>query len=148
MEKWKIFLAALGGFFASLGNHYGTILILLITIIVFDFVTGMIKAKVTGEEIKSGKSKVGLFKKAAMLMCFLLGIFMDYFIPIMLSSGIGYTVGFNLPFGLIMGCYVIITEVISVIENLDASGVNVPNFILNALNKSKDAIDSGTMKGD
>lgn len=146
-EKTKIILSAIVGFFASLASVYGAILILLIIILVFDFITGILKAKVTGEELTSGKSKTGLFKKAAELMCFVLGIFLDYFIPIMLSTGLNYQLNFNLPFGIIMAVYVIITEFISCVENLDAAGAKIPSFIMIMLNKSKKTIDEGPQGG-
>ena len=75
-----------------------------------DFLTGFLIAW-KNNEIKSSKLRDGFFKKIGFILCYFLGLLLEYAEKI-------YEFGFNvniLPF--ICG-YVILTEIISIIENI------------------------------
>ena len=58
-------------------------------------------------------------------------------------SGI-FPVSFSMPISLTIGIYISVNECISICENLSASGVKMPKFILNALKSTEDKIANNT----
>lgn len=76
-----------------------------------DLITGIIGALRNGEQIKSIKLRDGLFKKVGFIFCYTLGIVINY--------AENYLA---LPFGVdlvpVICTYAIITEVVSIVENI------------------------------
>lgn len=76
-----------------------------------DLVTGIVGALREGEQIKSNKLRDGLFKKVGFIFCYALGIAINYAESYL-----------TLPFGVdlvpVICSYAIITEVVSIIENI------------------------------
>ena len=76
-----------------------------------DLVTGIVGALREGEQIKSKKLRDGLFKKVGFIFCYALGIAINYAESYL-----------TLPFGVdlvpVICTYAIITEVVSIIENI------------------------------
>lgn len=96
--------------------NFNYIVVCLITI-GFDILTGWIKAISEGE-FKSSVMRHGLLCKVAeMLILFLMYIF-EYYFPLL-------GIDFNLPVVAIVGTYIIIMELSSIIENV---GVINPGF--------------------
>lgn len=137
MNYLKGGLSVLLGGLATFFDQYATILIMVAAAIVFDFFTGLIKAKINGT-MSSKKGTAGLWKKIITLLALFFGIFLDFFFPLMLQAGINITIPFNLPFGLIVGVYIIINEGISILENFSESGVNMPPRIKKLFKNAKD----------
>ena len=128
-NKCKITFSVLIGIISSLYQQYAAILILVILAICLDVVTGLIKAKVTGETINSKKGTIGFWKKMSFLVSLLFGIFMDVFIPVLLTV-INIQLPFNCPFGFIVGVYIILNESISICENIYKTNPNaIPKWL-------------------
>lgn len=76
-----------------------------------DLVTGIVGAIRNGEQIKSSKLRDGLFKKVGFIFCYTLGVLINYAGNLL-----------SLPFGVdlvpVICTYAIITEVVSIIENI------------------------------
>lgn len=76
-----------------------------------DLVTGILGALRDGEQIKSSELRDGLFKKVGFIFCYALGIAINYAETFL-----------SLPFGVdlvpIICTYAIVTEVVSIIENI------------------------------
>lgn len=76
-----------------------------------DLVTGIVGAIRDGEQIKSSKLRDGLFKKVGFIFCYALGIVINYAETFL-----------TLPFGVdlvpVICTYAIITEVVSIVENI------------------------------
>lgn len=76
-----------------------------------DIITGIIGAIRDGEQIKSSKLRDGLFKKVGFIFCYTLAIAINYAETFL-----------NLPFGVdlvpVICTYAIVTEVVSIIENI------------------------------
>ena len=76
-----------------------------------DLLTGIVGALRKGEQIKSNKLRDGLFKKVGFVFCYALGIVINYAETYL-----------TLPFGVdlvpVICTYAIITEVVSIIENI------------------------------
>lgn len=134
-------LAVILGVICTFFKCYGAILGFVAFILLFDFATGLLKAKIIGEPITSKKGSAGFWKKFAEIMALMLGIFLDYFAPLVIKAGVSYKIPFPLPFGLIIGVYIVIVELISIIENLNECGVSLPPFLLNLLKGAEEQID-------
>ena len=71
------------------------------------------------------------------------GMVVDYLLTSVLSN-----VGINLPinycFGLMVTVWLIINELISILENLDRIGIPLPGFLVKVVNKLKNRIDEET----
>ena len=76
-----------------------------------DLITGIVGAIRDGEQIKSSKLRDGLFKKVGFVFCYALGIVINYAESYL-----------TLPFGVdlvpVICTYAIITEVVSIVENI------------------------------
>lgn len=76
-----------------------------------DLVTGVVGAIKDGEQIKSNKLRDGLFKKVGFVFCYALGVLINYAENLL-----------ALPLGVdlvpVICTYAIITEVVSIIENI------------------------------
>lgn len=76
-----------------------------------DLITGIVGAIRDGEQIKSSKLRDGLFKKVGFIFCYALGIVINYAETFL-----------TLPFGIdlvpVICTYAIVTEVVSIIENI------------------------------
>lgn len=130
------------GIISTFFKCYGLILMSVAFILFFDFITGLVKAKIIGEPITSKKGSVGFWKKIAKLLALSMGIFLDYFVPLMVKAGVSYKVPFPLPFALTIGVYIVIIELISIMENLNACGVQLPKFVINMLKGAEEQINN------
>lgn len=140
MEKAKWLLSALCGLILSFTQKYGIMIIFVAIAIVFDFVTGLIKANLKGE-VSSEIGKRGFFKKIALLICLFFGFFLDFVIPYMCGT-IGIKIPFETPFGLIICFYIVLNECISICENLYACNPGImPKWIVRMLKSAKQQID-------
>lgn len=137
----KITMSILFGTLATITQQYALILILVITAIIFDVVTGLIKSKVASIAWGSHKGMIGFWKKFGLLVAFMFGIFMDILIPITLQV-VNIELPFNCPFGLVVGVYIILNESISICENIFQTNPNaIPKWVLKLLKSSRDEID-------
>jgi toxin secretion/phage lysis holin len=139
VKKWLISLIL--GAWATFTQQYAIILGFIITVIILDFITGLIKAYTTGVGWKSSKGFKGFWKKVSLLVAFNFGIFLDFFIPYALKI-ISIELPFNSPFALIVGCYIIINESISICENLyRINPHSLPRWIVALLKGANDKIN-------
>ena len=143
MEKFKWLFAVIGGAISTFSRQYGIIIMFVAIVICLDVLTGLVKAKATGEAISSKKGTKGFWKKVALFVGLFFGFFLDYFIPFMLGS-IGITLPVNgAIFGMIIGCYIVINESISIAENIYLTNPDIlPKWILRMLTSAKDQIDN------
>ena len=140
MEKTKWVLSTLLGLILSFTQRYGIMIILVAVAIVFDFATGLIKAKIQGE-VSSDIGTKGFFKKIALLVCLFFGFFLDYAIPYMCAS-INVKIPFETPFGLIICFYIVMNECISICENLYVCDPGImPKWIVKMLKSAKEQIE-------
>lgn len=147
-NKGKITFSVLIGTISSLYQQYTAILILVILAICLDVVTGLIKAKATGTPLDSKKGTIGFWKKMSFLVSFMFGIFMDVFIPILLSI-INIQLPFNCPFGFIVGIYIILNESISICENIYKTNPNaIPKWLKDFLTLAVKEIDDKNNKNN
>lgn len=76
-----------------------------------DLITGIVGAIRDGEQIKSSKLRDGLFKKVGFVFCYALGVLINYAEDLL-------TLPFRVDLVPVICTYAVITEVVSVIENI------------------------------
>lgn len=146
MEKYKRLFAIVAGAVSVFSKQYCAIILFVCIAIVMDVFTGLLKSKALGQAITSKRSTKGFWKKIAFLAALCFGFYLDYFIPYIVG-----TFGIKLPvegalFGMIIGCYIVINECISIAENLcKINPQMLPKWIVNMLVDTKETIDA---KGD
>ena len=139
----KGIISVVTGLTASFWGIYGAIIVCVLSAICIDVITGLIKAKAIGTPISSTKGNKGFWKKIALITALAFGIFLDAFIPIMLGV-INLDLPFTLPIGTIVGCYIVINESISIVENINAAAPTaLPKWIKTILEGASKKIDNG-----
>lgn len=141
-EVKKRIFSFFAGVVTTFFQLYGAIIGLVGLAIVFDIITGVVASKATGTQITSKKAHQGFWKKTGLLIALFFGVFLDVFIPEALSF-ISVTLPFNMPFGLIFGCYIVFNEGISICENIDKINPTIlPSWVKKLLKGGAEKIDS------
>lgn len=118
--------------------------IILILVMACDYVTGMIKAWIT-KQINSKCGIIGIIKKLCYLLVVCCGVGVDWIIKATLAqAGISYSMTFA--FGMMACIWLIINELISILENLSVIGVPLPGFLTKTISKLKITVESGAQK--
>lgn len=106
---------------------------LALAFMVIDVFTGVLKA-VKNKELNSTKAREGIYKKASFILFIAFGYLADY--------AMGYVnMGFNLPAAATICTLIIVTEAISVLENLGQINPDLVKLVapfLSALNKKEE----------
>ena len=144
----KLSASLLTGLVASFWGIYGPVILCVLIAICMDVISGLVSAMAAGEKISSKVGWVGFWKKMALLLALAFGIFMDSFIPILLGT-ISLELPFTMPIGTIVGCYIVINEAISIIENINkAAPTALPKWIKKLLEGAGQTIDKGGNDND
>lgn len=133
-----IFAGALG----ALAAYFNVLLIplvVLVAVMLLDYVTGMASAKRAGE-LSSSAGIIGILKKAGYLALVIVGIVLDYLITAALVK-IGVNFNVNYFFGLMVTIWLIINELLSILENLGELGVPLPGFLVKSIKSLKNTVD-------
>ena len=136
-----IFAAALG----AIAAYFNVLLIplcVMVAVMLLDYISGMTAAW-SEKTLSSRYGVIGKVKKAGYIALVAVGTVVDYLLTSVLSK-----VGINLPinycFGLMVTVWLIINELISILENLDRIGIPLPGFLVKVVNKLKNRIDEET----
>lgn len=142
----KITTSLITGLVASFWGIYGPVIICVLVAICMDVISGLVAAMASGEKISSKVGWTGFWKKMALILALAFGIFMDSFVPILLGT-ISLELPFTMPIGTIVGCYIVINEAISIIENINqAAPTALPKWIKKLLEGAGKTIDDGGSK--
>lgn len=123
-------------------------LIVLILVMLLDYATGMSKAWIRGE-LSSRIGVRGIIKKLGYIVIVAVAGVMDWLISYGLKSvGIDYKLPFL--FAAIVMIWLIINELISILENVAAIGGPTPPFVTKLLSKLKNTVEdkAGAAAGD
>lgn len=117
-------------------------IVVLVFVMVTDYISGMISAKKSGE-LSSRLGIMGIAKKVGYLALVAVGMVVDYLISSALVH-VGIEIQINYCFALIITIWLIVNELISILENLGELDVPIPNFLRKSIHKIKDSVDSKT----
>lgn len=119
-----------------LTNSFGGLIVVLIFLMIFDYITGIMSAYVN-KSLESKEGLRGIFKKISFILLVLLGFFADIVVTYLIQK-VGIKTSTGGLFGIATTCWLIGNESLSVIENLGEIGVPVPKFLKNAFVRIKD----------
>lgn len=122
-------------------------IIVLMAFMLLDYITGLIKAWKT-HILSSEIGLIGIIKKICymILVCVAMGV--DYLVYNGLVA-VNITAPYNLWFGLIVTIWLIINEMISILENLSEIGVPIPSFLQKMVKRLKKTVDKeGEIQAD
>ena len=144
-EFQMIISAALAAFAVYMGALAVPIIVLMVMMII-DYLSGMSAAWSEGA-LSSKVGAKGIVKKVGYMALIVVAMGVDYLI----YSGIA-AASLDLPytmwFGLLVAVWLIINEMISILENLDRLDVPIPGFLRAIVRKLKISADGKDEKND
>ena len=136
------FRIIVAGALGALAAYFNVLLIplaVLAVVMVIDYVTGMAGAAYSGK-LSSRVGVLGILKKAGYLALVAVGMVADYLIGSALLK-IGVDLQISYCFGMIITIWLIINELISILENLGELDVPLPGFLVNIINSLKNKVE-------
>lgn len=135
-----IMTGALMGLSAYLGELLIPLAILLVVVCI-DYITGMVGAWIN-QELSSKKGIKGIVKKLSYFLVVAVGMVVDWLI----YSGLGKA-GVEIDGGisviaLLVTTWIIVNELISILENVDKIGIPIPSFLSRIISKLKSSVDN------
>ena len=109
--------------------------IVLCAVMVLDYVTGMVAAW-KKKNLDSKKGVFGIVKKICYLALVCVGMGVDWLIYSGLKQ-VGVEWSYTIFFGVLVTVWLIINELISILENLKKIGVPLPNFLTTLIKRLK-----------
>ena len=104
---------------------------ILIVVMVVDYISGVAAAWVR-HELSSRTGLIGIVKKLSYLALVVAGCSIDYLVSILGEQLTGAEISIK-AIGLVVVCWLIINELISILENVARQGGPVPPFLANIL---------------
>lgn len=136
-----LFAAALG----ALAAYFNVLLIplcVMVAVMLLDYISGMAAAW-SQKTLNSRCGVIGIVKKVGYIALVAVGMAVDYLITSALLK-IGISLQINYCFGLMVTIWLIINELISILENLDHLGIPLPKFLVKMVNRLKDNVNNVT----
>ena len=114
--------------------------VLLVLVMAADYITGMISAW-KNRELSSREGLFGIVKKLCYLFAVGAAAVVDWLINVGFGM-VGITFSVNMLFCVLVTIWLIINELISILENLNEIGVPIPKFLTSIVKRLKIAADS------
>ena len=135
----KAFFITIGAFLSDKLGMLFPVLIMLGAVLIIDYITGILDAK-KHKELNSKIGMWGIVKKLLYGVAVAVGMIVDWTI-----LNVAETVGINIPiatfFGLLVAIWLIINELISILENLTSLEVPLPGFLLKVVSNFKVVVE-------
>ena len=129
MDKMKVIATAVISALMSWLGVLAVPVFLLVGCNIIDYVTGLWAAPYRTENVSSYKGIRGIIKKVCMWLLIVIGVVIDS----MLNYAVEYVgLGITLPFivATIVAVWLLVNEIISILENMLDIGVYMPPFLL------------------
>ena len=133
-----IISAALAAFAVYMGALAVPIIVLMVMMII-DYLSGMSAAWVHGD-LSSRVGAKGIVKKVGYMALIVVAMGVDYLIYSGFAAA-NIEVGYNMWFGLLVAVWLIINEMISILENLSKLGVPIPDFLTKIIQRLKNSAE-------
>lgn len=143
--KDNIIQATVSVALGALAAYFNVLLVpltILIVVMIIDYATGMTSAWKSGE-LESKTGLIGILKKVSYLVLVAVGGVVDYLISAGLAAA-NVEISITYCCGLIVCVWLIINELISILENLSELGTPIPPFLVKIVHRLKDSVDSKT----
>ena len=148
VDAWGM-QAILTAALASLAVYAGAIVVplfVLLGMMVIDYTTGMVAAWLD-HRLSSKVGVRGIVKKVGYMALITVAMGVDYLI----ASGVAaaaVSIEYRMGFGLLVTIWLLINEMISVLENLKNMGVPLPEFLVKVISRLRQTIDKKEDKSD
>lgn len=129
MDKVKVTVTAVISALMSWLGILAVPVFLLVGCNVIDYFTGLCAAKYRSESVNSYKGIRGIIKKVCMWLLVLIGAWIDILINYAIdTAGIAVTLPFVV--ATVVAVWLVVNEIISILENMIDIGVDMPPFLL------------------
>ena len=142
MEKVNVIKGILSGLLAAISAKLGILgpmLLALTCVMLVDYITGMLASK-KENVISSKKGMWGIIKKVLYIVVVGVGMLMDWLI-LQMAGELGIQIPLTTFFGLLVAVWLIINELISILENLTRLEVNMPGFLITLVQHFKIVVE-------
>lgn len=140
--KENIIQATISVALGALAAYFNVLLIplvILIAVMLIDYGTGMAEAYIN-KTLNSRIGVKGILKKLGYVVLVCVGGVVDYLICAGLATaGVEFS---SYYFGLIVAVWLIINELISILENLTEIGTPIPKFLVNIVHRLKNTVEN------
>lgn len=140
MEKIKVLMV---GAIAALTSFLGVLAIpvyLLVGCNLIDYATGIMASKPRGEKLSSYKGIKGIQKKVGQWLLVVIGSWVDVLIKYSVEN-VGVAWKFPFIVSIIVAVWLVVNEMLSILENLNDLGVKMPPFLKPILNRLKTEVE-------
>lgn len=146
MDKIKATVIAILSAFMSWLGILAVPVFLLVGCNVIDYITGLLAAPYRTEAVSSYKGIRGIIKKVCMWLLVLIGAWIDILINYAVECA---GMEFSIPFvvATIVAIWLVVNEMISILENLIDIGVKLPPFLLPIVKYIKDQVEEKAAVG-
>lgn len=138
----QVLIAAVCGAFAAYFNVLVVPIVVMLVVMCIDYITGLAGAYIT-KQLNSHIGIIGIIKKIAYLGLVAVGMVTDYIIYSALAQ-LGVSIELGYCVGMVIVIWLIINELISILENLAEIGVPLPAFITKLIARLKNTVESKT----
>lgn len=143
MDKYNAIKFILSGMIAGVSSKLGILgpmLLALTCVMVVDYVTGMLASK-KENTISSKKGIWGIIKKLMYIIVVGIGMLMDWLI-LTTADSINVHIPVATFFGMLVAVWLIINELISILENLARLETPLPGFLLELVQHFKVVVEA------
>ena len=137
------FKAILTAVFASMSAIFGNLtipILLMVLCNIVDYITGLMACTARQEQLSSYKSIRGIFKKVNMWLLVVVGAILDELLSYSVTA-----IGLEMPFTFLIACivaiWIVLSELLSILENIKDMGVNMPAFLIPLIAKVKSQVE-------
>ena len=132
------------------------VLVIFILMMITDQISGMMASKREALDHpgdpnygwSSTKWRKGIYKKFGYILTVVVGVVVD-FIIFNVAAEIGISISVNTMFGLLCAVWLILNELLSILENAGRLGAQLPKFLVDVLAVMKDKVEKqGEMAED
>lgn len=143
---FKMGVAAVG---ASIASYFGALaapLLVLLCVMLIDYVTGLVKAYMASQ-LSSRIGLRGILKKLCYMAMVAVGAALDYLLTGALAQA-GIDLHIEMFCGMLVAIWLIVNELISILENLAEIGVPGMPALTSLIGRLKNTLDSGHSDDD
>lgn len=127
-DYFKTVITAVGALVSSALGGLAIPILLMVMCNVMDYVTGLMASPYRKEDINSYKSIKGIFKKVGMWILVVVGAVIDQLL-VFTSPAVKMGETFSYLVASIVALWIVCSEIISILENLQDIGVAIPVFL-------------------
>ncbi len=140
MDKIKLMVIAITSALMSWLGILAVPVLLLVGCNLVDYFTGLVAAKYRNETVDSGKGIRGIWKKVCMWLLIVIGAIIDALLNYAVTY-IGISISIPFVVATVVAVWLIVNEIISILENITDIGVELPPFLLPLVKNIKKQVE-------